>query len=318
MIQLHVWGYQDEVSIISPHCIATTWLLNLVLTPLNVPFKIITSNNTKLSELNQLPVLIISEDEKYDGYYSIAKYLVKTYNPSNLYITSDFKENLLNISIINYLETRFEYINLYNLCSNKQNYENYTRKLFTKYFKFPWMYNQSLKFYNESIEKIKILGLNSKNSNNFFKFDKENDNEVIAETETFNDDDNELIVEKEEEEGIKPISGLHEKSLLQKSKTKQILKESKASMRFLLLLEKYLKQLQSLKKEKSDQQFFFDEDLPSPSDILFSAYLYCLTYEDLPDKFIKNYLVQVDGLNVSDFKKVGQPSTQTLDISNKE
>ncbi|KAI5951352.1 SAM37 [Candida jiufengensis] len=282
MIQLHVWGYKDEISIISPHCIAAAWLLKLVLKPLDIPYEIITSNNTKLSELNQLPVLIISEDEKYDGFYSISKYLIKTYNPFNIYISKDYKQNILNMSIINYLETRFEIINLYNLCLNKQNYEQYTRKLFTKYYSFPWMYNQSLNFYNESIEKIKILKLNSNSSSSsIFQFGQ---NENIAETETFNELEDEL--HKEEEEKTKAISGLHEKLLLQKSKTKEVLKESKNSMRCLMLFEKYLRQLKTLKKD-TNQQYFLDTELPSTSDILFFAYLFCFTYQDLPDKFIK-------------------------------
>ena len=80
MLQLHVWGKDNEISIISPSCIASAYLLNQVLTPQNIEFEIIPSNNTNLSDINQLPVLIDNETkEKYNGYNEIIRFIESKY-----------------------------------------------------------------------------------------------------------------------------------------------------------------------------------------------------------------------------------------------
>ena len=50
-----------------------------MLTPQNIEFEIIPSNNTNLSDINQLPVLIDNETKKYNGYNEIIRFIESKY-----------------------------------------------------------------------------------------------------------------------------------------------------------------------------------------------------------------------------------------------
>lgn len=306
-LQLHVWGTESKISLISPECLASSWLLCLILSPKNIPFEIIPSNNTNLSDINKLPVLIINGNEKCNGYKSIVDYLETTYpnssNSSYINLNSlDKRYQLSNLCLINILETKLEYINQYNLYSNNQNYEKYTRKLFQYYFPFPMMYNQPMKFYNHAIEQVKLLGLN-RTKTGFFGLGGGGDVEV-AETEYFNDElsDN----DEDEGEGEKKVvlSSLHERQLISKSKANQILAESKNSMRCLGLLNHYINEfIQTYKSFNQDTEESFgtiySATTPSSAEILLYAYISSLISDELPDGFILSYL----NLNHGEFVK---------------
>ncbi|KGU16284.1 hypothetical protein MEM_01632 [Candida albicans L26] len=308
MLQLHVWGKDNEISIISPSCIASAYLLNQVLTPQNIEFEIIPSNNTNLSDINQLPVLIDNETkEKYNGYNEIIRFIESKYLSTSTklslvsYLPSDSlkttKEKLINKGLINLLINKFEYINQYNLYLNNKNYENYTRKLFSSYLPFPMMYNQPSKYYAQAQEQVKILGL-SKQKVSFFDFTTGNNEQGsidVAPTELINDEDDEDDEEGDEDGANVAISSLHERQLLKKSKSKQVLKESRNSMKCLILITQYIERFKTIfqhQQRDSDEEFgfIFNNQNPSSSEILFYAYIFCLTYEKLPDRFIFNYL----------------------------
>lgn len=294
MIQLHVWGKDNDVSVISPASIAATWLLNLTLTSQGVPFEVVTSNNTNLSSINELPVLIVSETEKYSGYNEIVSYVEENFK-SEEYLGSksmDSRQKLLNRTLQNMLTSKIQYINQYNLYSNTKNYVKFTRKLFASYFPFPMMYNQPSKYHNQAQEQIKLLGL-SKNQVSFFNFiSGSNEDLEVAQTEIFNDE----ISDDDEEDDEVAISSLHEKQLLKKSKTKQVLKESKNSMRCLILINHYINEVVKVYEknggDKDDNKLgFIFGNSPSSSELLFYAYIQCLTSDKLPDRFIYNYLL---------------------------
>lgn len=308
MLQLHVWGKDNEISIISPSCIASAYLLNQVLTPQNIEFEIIPSNNTNLSDINQLPVLIDNETkEKYNGYNEIIRFIESKYLSTSTklslvsYLPSDSlkttEEKLINKGLINLLINKFEYINQYNLYLNNKNYENYTRKLFSSYLPFPMMYNQPSKYYAQAQEQVKILGL-SKQKVSFFDFTtgtNEQGSIDVAPTELINDEDDEDDEEGDEDGANVAISSLHERQLLKKSKSKQVLKESRNSMKCLILITQYIERFKTIfqhQQRDSDEEFgfIFNNQNPSSSEILFYAYIFCLTYEKLPDRFIFNYL----------------------------
>ena len=118
---------------------------------------------------------------QYSGYRSIVSYLSSRYGNGN---TIPLLENdkLLDDSLISFLETKLEALNKYNLFSNSKNYENYTRKLFSKFFPFPMMYNQALNFYNEAQRQVQLLGLGETKSS-FLNFTSSGDN---TQTEYFN------------------------------------------------------------------------------------------------------------------------------------
>ncbi|CAX43473.1 mitochondrial outer membrane protein, putative [Candida dubliniensis CD36] len=316
MLQLHVWGKDYEISIISPSCIASAILLNQILTPQNIEFEIIPSNNTNLSNINQLPILIDTiTNKQYNGYNQIVEFIEWEYLLSNDCFKNlqeqeqkqkQKQEKLINKGLINLLINKFEYINQYNLYLNNKNYENYTRKLFSNYLPFPMMYNQPSKYYDQAKEQVKILGLSSKQKVGFFDFVNTNGNNEprsgseleleVAQTELFNDE----LSDEEDIEGNIAISSLHERQLLKKSKSKQVLKESRNSMRCLILINQYIekfKEIFHLQQQQQDQQnedkefgFIFNNLKPSSSEILFYGYIFCLINENIPDRFIFNYL----------------------------
>ncbi|CAK7902354.1 sorting assembly machinery 37 kDa subunit [[Candida] anglica] len=267
--ELHVWGNDGSISLISPECLASAWILALN----NIDFTIITSNNTNLSPTNQLPILIDNVTNKiYDGYTSI-----------NGFINAGKSQSLIDMSLSTYIASELNPINQYNLYINTKNYEHYTRKLFGKYFPFPMMYNQPLKFYYVAQELVRTVGLNS-NSPGFFSLS--NSSVEVAETETINDDS----IEVEQP----AVSSLHEKQLIAKSKQKQTLQESRYTLKCLHLLGQYINHIENVYKESTNGKKWTPITVASElqtSYVLLVAYIKTLTSEEIPDRFIDTYLV---------------------------
>lgn len=262
MLQLHVWGADSAVSVLSPECLASSWLVNSKLA--RQEFEIVTSSNTNISDIHKLPVLI-DGNVKYQGYVAIARFI----EGKNL--------SLLNSSLLNLNLTKIEYINQYNLYINVKNYEKFTRKQFQKYFPFPMMYNQPLKFYNNAQAQIKLLGLGT-NKTSFFSL-------AGPQTEAVNDD-----YSDDDEERQIALSALHERNLLAKSQAKESLKETRNSLRCLHLLHEYLQCYVDVYKETHEGEFGYLFSEISSSELLLYAYIYSLTYEELPDQFVANYI----------------------------
>lgn len=308
MIELHVWGSNSSISIISPECLASSWLLNLRLASQGIPFRIVTSSNTNLSESDRLPLLLVTNEDKtesrYEGFQSISQYISINFNEDAkneedlLYLSNNSlpsEHRLLNSSLISFIQNKIHIISQYNLYINTKNYEKYTRKLFQNFFPFPMMYNQPLKFYHGAQREVQLLGLNSNNPG-FFSI---SGSDAVAQTEYFND---EIDDDDETEADPVAISSLHEKQLLAKSKRKDLLKESKNSLKCLNLVNEYIDYVLSLYKElgSTDDKGSFsalfsevstkDPHAISSSELLLFAYMYSLCFPDLPDKFIYNYL----------------------------
>lgn len=277
-MELHVWGNDGAVSVISPECLASCWLLNLQLSPQKIPFTIVTSCNTNLADSGVLPLLIAKEDgitTKHEGYERIADYVVKKY-PGTTRIAEG--QTLANTSLISYINNKIKFLNQYNLYINTKNYEQYTRKLFQHYFPFPMMYNQPLKFYHTAQEQVRIIGLNV-NKVGFFSVSGKYE-EPVAETEYFNHDADDDDNEGEEDEVA--MSALHEKQLISKSKKKSVLRESKNSLKCLNLVNEYLGDVLQLPGMDLVETL-------TTGEVLLYAYIWSLTYSELPDGFIKSY-----------------------------
>ncbi|CAI5756848.1 unnamed protein product [Candida verbasci] len=309
MLQLHVWGINNSISIISPECIAISWLISKS----NLEYEVILSNNTNLSNLNKLPCLI-SETNQYNGFNEILNFIM-----DDVYTPKNAEDQLINQSLTCFILNNFEVLNQYNLFMNGKNYEKYTRKVIVQFYPFPMMFNKSLKLYNNAEQLVKLSGLGKKAGSgiSFLKFANNEKEEEICQTETFNDelddvDENEV----EDEKRTKAISSLHEKQLLKKQQTKKILQESRSTMKCLNLLNQYLT---SITKLKGDKKYLIGDKLSS-SEILLAAYLFCLTSDQLPDRFIYNYLThktQVSNfikdirnefnINVDEINKFRQP-----------
>lgn len=271
MLQLYVWGEGTEISVICPESLACSWLL----ASSKKPYEIIPSNNTNISDINKLPVLIV-DDEKYHGFQEISRYIDLYPGDkviSNRNLTPE--QELLNLGLINVVQRKIEYINQYNLYINTRNYEKYTRKLFLKYLPFPMMYNQPLKYYKDAQEQIKRLGLNP-NKVGFFSLSGLD----VAQTEVFNDENDD-----DDEASSVALSALHEKLMLAKSREKELLKESKNSLKCLNLINEYLGYFMN-----KDSKYVFEGTSLSSSEVLLFAYISALTYSELPDPFIANYL----------------------------
>ncbi|KAK6465047.1 Tom37 C-terminal domain-containing protein [Scheffersomyces coipomensis] len=297
MLKLHVWGVNSQVSIISPECVASSWLL---INQFNNEdqYEIITSCNTNLSDLHTLPVLIDSDtNEKYHGYEEISTFIDEfSGKKNNKLILSQsqdlsIREKLINIGLIHQLISKVEYINQYNLYINNRNYEGYVRKLFQNYLPFPMMYNQPLKFYNQAQLQVPLIGLN-RGKVGFFSLSATPE---VAETEYFKGEDLDEGGDEIEEVETKPLSALHERQLIKKSKEKSLLQESQNSLKCMNLLHSYLdiffKTYQEFNgtEEKRKFGYIFKEKFSS-SEVLLYGYIYCLTFEELPDRFLNNYL----------------------------
>lgn len=293
MLQLHVWGQNGEISIIDPESLACAWLLSIHLVPQNVEFEIVTSCNTNLATSGRLPLLLRrekGETTKHEGFLSISNYISSEFPAENTKYVPDEKlsasDQLVNASLISYVDSTIRYVNQYNAYVNTQNYELYTRKLFRTYLPFPMMYNQPLKYHNDACEQVKLIGLGV-NKLGLFSI---NGGEV-AETELVNsnDDDDEI--------SQTPVSGLHERVILAKLKSKAALKETRNTFRCLHQLSKYITHVELLFKElnpNSPVEFahLFRSKKVSSSELLLYAYCHCLTYSELPDKFVLTYLAE--------------------------
>lgn len=303
-MELHVWGYDNEISVIEPECLASAWLLQ----SLDIPFKIVTSNNTNISPTHSLPLLLDGE-QKIAGYSSIYKYVSKKQEKNK----NKKNNNLIELALISYITENFKPLNQYNLYIKSDNYEKYTRKLFKNYFPFPMMYNQPLKFYYGAQELVSTVGLKSEGQG-FFNFNGSGTS--VAETEMVNESTNEEVA----------ISSLHEKQLISKSKQRKNLTEARYTLKCLTLVEEHLNHILkvytsesgSTKKEeektkgteneqeeekdevnddsegKTDLNVNASDDFGIgkfiASDMLLFAYIHSLTFKELPSTFILNFM----------------------------
>lgn len=282
MLYLHVWGDAKGVSVIEPECLAAIWLLQSS----GKQFEIITSNNTNLSPTHTLP-LLIDNDNKFSGYTSIYNN-IRGNPPSSI--------DLVEYSLICYIIEKLKPINQYNLYIKSENYEKHTRKLFRNYFPFPMMYNQPLKFYYSAQEIVNTVGLNS-DKLGFF-----NGGAKIAETESVNEDTSEEIA----------ISSLHEKDLIKKSSQKKALKESRYTLKCMNLLGQYVKEILAVyNANNKDGSTVFGQF--EGADFIFISYLVSLTSDQIPERFVLDYL----RINFSELMKDTVKKQAELDVNTK-
>lgn len=272
MEELHVWGTEDLISIISPECAACYYVASLVK---DNNLKVVSSSNTNLSKTGKLPVLI-TESEMIEGYEQIVDYICEKYDLDEVIGLHNLSPGLqlTNKSLIHFLSTKINYINQYNLYVNTRNYEEHVRKLFKHYLPFPMMYNQPLKYYDSAKEQVKLIGI-GENQRRFLSFG--------ADPEDYDDLDN-----------SKPISKLHEKQLLLKNKEKMSIRESRNTMRAMNLLDGYLTDYELIIQEAAGDKEEGNSDklqlVPgkfTTSDILLLAYFRSLTSQ-LPDQNLSN------------------------------
>lgn len=247
MSTLYIWGTAApyQVSAMFPECQAAVWVCSS-----HNSIQVVTANNTNLLEIGSLPVLV-TPSGKYEGYRNICNY-INNCPPSSIDTVAKINSLDHNLSAaINYLY----YI-------DSKNYEGYTRRQFPKYFPFPMMYNQPLRFYSLAQHQVQTAGLNV-NKGGLFSFDV---TEYVNGDGDGDGDDNEQV----------PVSKLHASQLVKKNKAKLELREQKNAIG-----------CANLVKTTLDGFTTFDN---SEADILLAAYIKSLTNSDLPDQFLNKVI----------------------------
>lgn len=275
--ELHVWGSEDEISLVFPECLAAAWVLAGCIDPLR--YKIVTLSNTNLSKTGELPVLLTKEGS-FEGFSHIASFVLDTESEDTGKILK--KRDLTQSALMLLVDQKLLRVHQFNLFSNLKNYEGYTRKQFKKYLPFPMMYNQPLKLYNTAQEQVRMAGLlpTSKGFLGVFSGSSMDDME---------DEKTELA-----------LSGLHERQMAAKSTKRELLRQSKNSLKCLNYLGEILDDIVNLHHQLKDSPgesqredpfgLMFDQDKISAAELLVLAFIHSLTNDNLPDRAIFDYL----------------------------
>ncbi|EDO15888.1 hypothetical protein Kpol_1019p8 [Vanderwaltozyma polyspora DSM 70294] len=141
---IHLWGYDNVPSLISPESIALFWFLNTKLNDETLnDIEIVFSNNVGMSATGKLPILIQDELEVF-GFANITNYLIKLNSTDGK--NGDEGESLLETALFAFLENKINILVDYQLYLDKKNYDSFTRKQFPKLMYWPmWNYTPSLK-----------------------------------------------------------------------------------------------------------------------------------------------------------------------------
>ncbi|AMD20890.1 HDR148Cp [Eremothecium sinecaudum] len=141
MPTIHLWGYNDKPSLISPDSIALFWLINLF----NIECTVVFSNNVDLSPNKELPVLIKDDGSAICKFDSIVESLWSR------------NASLLERGLFVFTSERLNRLTDYQLYLNKINYESYTRKVFSHLLYWPMWYNTPLN--NRALAKQKCASI---------------------------------------------------------------------------------------------------------------------------------------------------------------
>lgn len=273
--ELHVWGCDKTISVIFPECLAAAWLVTTYI-PQELT-KIVTLSNTNLSKTGVLPVLL-TKDASYEGFGSISSFVLSEFSGKNANIVET--RDLAQSAMILLIENKLVRVHQFNLYSNLKNYEGYTRKQFKKYLPFPMMYNQPLKLHNVAQDQVRMAGLLPSSPGLFGVFSGSSGPHDDVDDET-----SEVA-----------LSGLHERQMAAKSNKRELLRQSKNSLKCLNylgeILDDIVKLNHQLNPHRTDDTFalIFDESKISVAELLLFAYIHSLTYTDLPDRAIHDYI----------------------------
>ncbi|CAI4344421.1 CQS_1a_G0010020.mRNA.1.CDS.1 [Saccharomyces cerevisiae] len=169
---VHLWGKDGEASLISVDSIALVWFIKLCTSEeaksMVAGLQIVFSNNTDLSSDGKLPVLILDNGTKVSGYVNIVQFLHKNICTSKYEKGTDYEEDLaivrkkdrlLEYSLLNYVDVEISRLTDYQLFLNTKNYNEYTKKLFSKLLYFPMWYNTPLQLRSQARENCEeIIG----------------------------------------------------------------------------------------------------------------------------------------------------------------
>lgn len=125
---IHLWGLNDEPSLISPESIAICWVLQSKGCK-NVD--VVFSNNTDLSPSGELPLLIDESGKKYSGIFSIVEKMFP-------------QDSLLELALLKFVQDEMNRYTEYELYLDAVNYNKYTSKIYSYLLHWPFWYNTPL------------------------------------------------------------------------------------------------------------------------------------------------------------------------------
>lgn len=137
MAVIHLWGFDERPSLVSPESIGIFWLVNYY----NISCTIIFSNNTDMSPNKELPLGIFPDGFIAYGFLSIVERLL------------NFNGLLLELSLVQFTLSKINALTEYQLYLNKKNYEQFTRKVFSYLLHWPLWYNAPLHYRNIAKQK---------------------------------------------------------------------------------------------------------------------------------------------------------------------
>ncbi|CAI4048111.1 hypothetical protein SKDZ_13G1870 [Saccharomyces kudriavzevii ZP591] len=251
---VHVWGANGKPSLISVESVALVWFIkscdseeamNMV-----KGIQVVFSNNTDLSPDEKLPVLILDDGIKVSGYVNIVQFLEKNEHTAKYEKSRNDEETLqrnrlLEYALLNFIGIEFSRLSDYQLFLNTKNYNEYTKKLFSKLLYFPMWYNTPLQLRSRA---------------------RENCQEIIGSITLEDDED---FVESKALESASQLAQsktfkiTHENNV----KNKQDLQQVKYNLQFDNRLKTCIKHCLQVRKK-------LDESVVLPPDILFYANIY--------------------------------------------
>lgn len=262
-MELHVWGTPDKLAIIDADCLATIWYMALIV-PIE-KFQIITSSNTDISKSGKLPTLRLENNEQYDGFLDIIRYLSE--QGYDLDKSLNKEQKALNHGLLLYIQDKFQIITDYTLFLNKSNYESYTRSIFKNYLPFPMQYNTPLHFRSIAKKNCERIGLTIEDKT-------EIEQEMLKNVPT-----------------VSKVQQLKHESMIE---DKLVLKNSVSNMKCLNYYQNLIETIIKMQKELgNDTKINIFGDQITTCDLILLAHLYIQTHQSLPDQFITNYLINL-------------------------
>ncbi|EJS42408.1 tom37p [Saccharomyces arboricola H-6] len=169
---VHLWGSNGKPSLISVESVALVWFIESCdqEEPKNMVkgLQMVFSNNTDLSPDGKLPVLILDDGMKISGYVNIVHFLERnrhtstheeSKNDGGILASVGKEDRLLEYALLNFIDVEMSKLTDYQLYLNTKNYNEYTKKLFSKLLYFPMWYNTPLQLRSQARENCQdIIG----------------------------------------------------------------------------------------------------------------------------------------------------------------
>ncbi|SCU96394.1 LANO_0E13388g1_1 [Lachancea nothofagi CBS 11611] len=163
-IVLHLWGLDGKPSVVSPESVALFWLLNEL--DLKSRITVVFSNNTDLSPTQELP-LLVNGVSRLSGFANIASFFCAP-------------KSALETALLQFAQDHIGALTQYQLYLNRNNYDQFTRKVFAYLLQWPMWYNTPLTNRSLARKRCEALGyFGHADDEDHFEFDAEQIDELV-------------------------------------------------------------------------------------------------------------------------------------------